>query len=366
MKLPCIAFTALAALCGAWIPRVTEGLAQSESSSLTDKQHPPGPQGYALTIGVNAVDTSHYGKSFPQLKGCEADAADMALIADHYGFDNVTTLTGRTATAQNVADSLRAIAHAAVAGDTVLVSFAGHGSQVPDRNYDEPDEQDETWVLYDRQLLDDELYALLALFSANIHLIVVSDSCHSGSITRSQSDDYTVSVNQARLDELDLAWTEAASTMLPEIPIPIPPGPEEASTAGHNDDDRSWAPPTAKVAGIRSLSPSTSIMIYRNHKPLYDQIGATSGSDNSRCLAASLVSISACKDNQVAIDLEGNGLFTLALKTVVRNDDPPSYRDLHSLVRDFILECNYHSQQPVLVNSSGDPDYTSRHPFAIQ
>ena len=75
-------------------------------------------------------------------------------------------------------------------GDTFFLTYSGHGGQVPDSNGDEgcfgdtKDGMDETWCLFDRELIDDELAALYARFRAGVRILVLSDSCHSGSVTR--------------------------------------------------------------------------------------------------------------------------------------------------------------------------------------
>ncbi len=43
---------------------------------------------------------------------------------------------------------------------------------------------DETWVCYDRQLVDDELYELWGKFKSGVRILALSDSCHSGTVTR--------------------------------------------------------------------------------------------------------------------------------------------------------------------------------------
>jgi metacaspase-1 len=47
------------------------------------------------------------------------------------------------------------------------------GGQVNDIHNDEPDGLDETWALYDRELVDDELYALVTFPArrANLHFV---------------------------------------------------------------------------------------------------------------------------------------------------------------------------------------------------
>ena len=54
----------------------------------------------------------------------------------------------------------------------------------PDERGEYADQYDETWLLNDRDLIDDELYALWAVFAPKVRIIVLSDSCHSGTITR--------------------------------------------------------------------------------------------------------------------------------------------------------------------------------------
>ena len=49
---------------------------------------------------------------------------------------------------------------------------------------EETDQLDETWVLYDRQLLDDELYDLWCRFAPGVRILMISDSCHSGTVSR--------------------------------------------------------------------------------------------------------------------------------------------------------------------------------------
>jgi metacaspase-1 len=49
--------------------------------------------------------------------------------------------------------------------DIFFLSYSGHGGQVPNTGNDfEPDGFDETWCLYDGELIDDELYTALKQF----------------------------------------------------------------------------------------------------------------------------------------------------------------------------------------------------------
>ena len=71
-----------------------------------------------------------------------------------------------------------------MAGDIFWITYSGHGSQVPDQNGDESDGLDETWCLYDCQILDDTLFDLWSRFKEGVRIVIFSDSCHSGTIAR--------------------------------------------------------------------------------------------------------------------------------------------------------------------------------------
>ena len=51
------------------------------------------------------------------------------------------------------------------------------GGQINDIHNDEPDGLDETWALYDRELIDDELYAMWSHFRPGGGIFILSDSC---------------------------------------------------------------------------------------------------------------------------------------------------------------------------------------------
>ena len=142
-------------------------------------------KGLALTIGLNAVDPRYYAGWNGRLSACEADARDMADLARARTF-TVKRLLTRSATRRAVLAGIARAAAALRSGDIFLLTYSGHGGQVPDRNHDEPDLQDETWCLYDGQLIDDELYFELSKFATGVRILVLSDSCHSGSVTRAR------------------------------------------------------------------------------------------------------------------------------------------------------------------------------------
>ena len=99
----------------------------------------PAAQGRALTIGLNAVGKAFSG--WPQLTTPERNASDVAAIAQSRGFVTKTLLANR-ATRRAVIAAITTAAAALRKGDIFLLSFSGHGDQVPDRNREETDIKD--------------------------------------------------------------------------------------------------------------------------------------------------------------------------------------------------------------------------------
>ncbi len=65
------------------------------------------------------------------------------------------------------------------------MTFSGHGGRFPDLGGDEgADGVDETLCLFDRELLDDELFIEWCEFSAVVRIVMLADSCHSGTVHR--------------------------------------------------------------------------------------------------------------------------------------------------------------------------------------
>ncbi len=143
------------------------------------------PRAHSLHVGVNRVDPAAYAPAqIPPLFGCVADAENWEAFAKtrHYVTDH---LHDGEATWPTLQRKLSALADALDAGDICLLTYAGHGSQVPaPDDPEEPDGYDETWLLHDGLVLDNELNALYAKFRPGVRLVVVSDSCHSGTVSR--------------------------------------------------------------------------------------------------------------------------------------------------------------------------------------
>ena len=120
-------------------------------------------RGLSLHIGLNAVDPARYDGWDGQLAGCENDVASMQQIASSLGYETHQLLT-RQATRAAVLDAITKAAATLKKDDIFLLTYSGHGGQINDFSSYEPDGLNETWVLFERQLLDDELYVAWSMF----------------------------------------------------------------------------------------------------------------------------------------------------------------------------------------------------------
>jgi hypothetical protein len=186
------------------------------TQNLTD------PEKRALLIGI---DDYPYFSRGEQLHGCVNDVELMASILQYkFGFPprHITMLKNKHATRAGILAGMDGLAEQVAPDDIVLVYYSGHGSQMVDREGDEPDGWDETIVPYDGNrdkpdqipdITDDEIYErLLRLTAVTANVTLIFDSCFSGTIVR---DVFGTATRGVRRDERSV-------TELP--PSPVTPG----------------------------------------------------------------------------------------------------------------------------------------------
>ncbi|MEO8411246.1 MAG: caspase family protein [Propionivibrio sp.] len=141
----------------------------------------------ALCIGIN-----DYPGTQNDLAGCVNDANDWAAELGSRDF-TTKTLIDAAATHAGMTDAINSLIHFARSGDTVVITYSGHGTWLPDSSGDETDGRDEALCPYDigtaGPLLDDEIHRMFGTRTAGVRIILISDSCHSGSVTRGLEDD---------------------------------------------------------------------------------------------------------------------------------------------------------------------------------
>ena len=287
------------------------------------------PKGNSIHLGLNRVDPSRYAGWDGVLKACEADAVDMKNIAEREGFRSKVLLTSdatRSAVWAELADSA-SVLHA---GDILLLTYSGHGGQLPDRDGDEPDSMDETWCLYDGQVLDDEINELLGRFEKGVRLLVVSDSCHSGSVARAS---LVTQFSQARV-AIAGRFRELVSS--------------EDSVV------------------FRSMPADVARSVYQANKDFYDGIlSSPSLSGAKDRVKASGILLSGCQDNQLSQDGVFNGAFTSHLKAVWR--DGAFVGDYEAFHRMIVHSMNRTPEQTPQLSFVGDisASFLRQRPFTV-
>lgn len=155
----------------------------------------------ALVIGLGRQEDPAWNK----INGDK----DVPLVVDMLGkagFEkkHIRTLVDDKATKAAIVGAFIVLAESAKEGDIVYIHFSGHGQQMRDRNGDEADGLDESWIPYDayrqpcnkdrgeKHLVDDEvnicLSAIRDKIGASGKLLVAIDACHSGDATRDIDD----------------------------------------------------------------------------------------------------------------------------------------------------------------------------------
>ena len=138
----------------------------------------------AYCVGIN-----DYAGDGSDLKGCVNDARTWAdLLVAHYDFprSDVRLALDTEATKSNMVAGLHHLLAGARPGDVLVFTNSSHGTYKAEQGGDEPT-YDEALCPYDvseNLLLDDELRELFSAVPDGVHLVVISDSCHSGTVTR--------------------------------------------------------------------------------------------------------------------------------------------------------------------------------------
>jgi hypothetical protein len=161
------------------------------------------PKAVAVLVGLRKVDATAYGgwDGANGCWGCEQDVDNIAGVLGPLGYQ-VTVLKTENATRSSVTDALRA-ATELEEGDIFVFYYSGHGGQQPDQTgpqKDELDGQDETLVLYDGELRDDSLNEIWLNVKSGVRLLMLSDSCNSGSNYKTTGTDITTPTPLAPVD----------------------------------------------------------------------------------------------------------------------------------------------------------------------
>ena len=280
-------------------------------------------KGLSLHLGVDSVDRTYWGDALESLRSCRNDARTMYEIAVDAQFEAV--LLKDIEATRKVFEQFLVEAAKLKSGDSVMITFSGHGTELLDVNGDEPLQwdgtpgRDQTICLYDNNLIDDELYGMLGNLRAGVQVCVILDSCHSAT---------AVSLFSAQLNRFSF-------------------------------DGRSVLrqPRGASVVGLRQLVErrGAEFAAAQAQYPL----------GNRQPLNATVISMSACADDQVALDGSNendHGLFTSTLLSVWNNHTFAGFQQFIDRIR----EQSYSAHMPE-INFYGppNPQFEKKGPFVL-
>lgn len=130
---------------------------------------------FALVVGNNAY------QYVPRLKTAEADAKEVdAILREQYGFQTRLLLN---ANRQQIISAINSFRRELTPDSNLLIYYAGHG--VNDKEIDKA-----YWLPVDARLDDNSNWISADDITSNIkgipskHVLIVSDSCYSGTLTR--------------------------------------------------------------------------------------------------------------------------------------------------------------------------------------
>lgn len=268
-------------------------------------------KGVSLHLGVNHVDPGAYPAGWDsRLKRPETDANDLAALAGARGFRTTTLLTSEV-TADRVLAEIAGAARRLARGDFFLLTYSGHGGRMPDANGDDADRLDETWALYDRQLYDDEVHVALRAFAPGVRVVVISDSCHSGTV--------------------------ASMLALPD------------------EDD----------GLIRAMPDDVALADLEARRRLYDRVTSSLRAQESvqEDVQASVILLSACADDELSKEGPRNGVFT---GLFLRRIDGGRFQGNYENLRDAIAERSPSWQTPQLTTyGTGVSAFLGQRPLTI-
>jgi hypothetical protein len=232
----------------------------------------------ALVVGVpDAVGPRRDGWRCDPLQGVNRDVPRMEQFLRAKGFQ-VTRLHPK-AKAQEVINEITSASGSMTRGDFFVFYNSSHGGLLKDRNGDE--DQDECLLMFDRVLVDDELGVLWPKFSSGVKILTLFDNCHSGTAFR----------------------------------IAQPPEVRQ--------------PKTRSATGQRKDIPGFGISVGTRAR------SATAGTRSAEFrIDANLISLSACKDEELALEHGTGGLFTSAVLRL--SDSAKNYTELFQKLGDAV------------------------------
>lgn len=142
----------------------------------------------AVVAGLTRVDPAAYNGWGGDCPGSDVDAETFALMCEGEGVP-FALLRNTGATRAGVLDAARGMVTTLAPDGLLILYFSGHGGQKRQAvSGSEPDGQDETICLWDGQLRDDDVWAMLKRLPEGMRVWMITDSCNSGTNYRGVHD----------------------------------------------------------------------------------------------------------------------------------------------------------------------------------
>jgi len=260
---------------------------------------------YALLVGIN----EYLSPNVSNLSGTQKDLEDMQdyILSNYNAFEKkVAVLKDEEATRANIIKHFEQHLGQAQEGDIVLFYYSGHGSWGKTNEaffkFD-PDGREEGLVCHDSRvdnqfdLADKEMAVLLNYVARNnAEVVLLIDSCHSGSVTRYAD----------------------ASTRL----------------TGESDQ-------------VRALSDYLYDSTLDEHRNYYTELAAQNGGEISEIPMSRHLLLSACSERELARETKDGGWFTQSLLATLKENESLSYFQVYSQVFSAISQ-KHEKQTPQL------------------
>lgn len=276
-------------------------------------------KGYSFHIALNKLDPKHYYKKYPELKGCWNDAEEMQKLAIKNGFERPTFKYDKDAKFDDFTKTLNAFSDKIVKpGDFFFLTFSGHGSNLKRNIYiNDSEKSDQTFCLYDRQILDDIIYEHLCRFKEGVRILILNDSCQNRTLAK-LIDDEDVPSNYDPTNKYNIFKKEA----------------------------------------IKTLDAETAYETQKNNASIYDEM-LKNGEFNG-VLKASVIQLSACRDNESTMDGFPNSLFTQVLLDILEKKFDGNYDDLCERINEKLKKSSVKTHPSLFFPGKKDDDFVGK------
>ncbi|MCE7043290.1 S8 family serine peptidase [Dyadobacter sp. CY312] len=266
------------------------------TNTLTPMNANNKPKKIAVHVAVDELDRTIYQGDYQDLQGCKNDLNLFRKLTN--GIYEQKIFEDKNATRKAILDVLEDLVTHTSAGDEIVFTYSGHGGSIDVRvDSTEDDGKDETLVLHDGMLIDDEIRDVFLRFKKGVKVFWYTDCCHSGTNTRNAA---TVATTR----NLQVTSRNAGARKLYRLM------PKEVLNKVYLDNRET----------------------YRTNRLSLQNRGSSKSVANDD-YAATIIHFAACQDSQYAAEINGFGDFTKKLTDAFDANKSLSYKGLFDQVK---------------------------------